>query len=252
MAVYAFNNSIAQKLGEHSLISNVTKLPQPVASIWLSLCEMRFSNKIITSLSMFYAHTDYKSKSSNVGNGDEVIFDLTEGEWAAVQIPYLEGSYKPSQSRKLIIFLGAGGPSTDNFVKVYQPDAAALIFPSPSINSDVANHVGANAQVLKSQFRIDDEEIIKVPPFSVLKATEVSLKLLSISKADDVSLISLGTKPHSISAAIACMLSNEATLVCRSPKKYRHSEGNPTGISSLYVVEDLSNPGRLIDVPLAL
>ena len=239
----AFILSRRQKIGRpFSLCVDISTCPKSYISF---LIAFGFSTQIITCLYFYYAHTDYKSKSSKVGNGAEVVFDLTEGEWEAVQIPYLEGEYKPSNPRKLVVFIGAEGSATESFLKCYQPDKTTIIVPSPSVNADVGYHIKANTEVLKRHLRVPNTEIHKVRPFDMIEAIETALDILKDSQRDDVSLISLGTKPHCISAAIACMVSNEATLVCRTPKKYRHSAGVAVGRSSLFSITDLSNPVSL-------
>jgi len=65
-----------------------------------------FSQKILGKLSFFYAHTNYETKSKKSDKRTDTIFKFTDGDWGAVQIPFLEGDYKPSYLRKLVVSQG--------------------------------------------------------------------------------------------------------------------------------------------------
>lgn len=201
-----------------------------------------FSQNIIGRLSFYYAHTDYKSKSKATRNSTDAVFKFTEGDWNTVQIPYLEGNYKPSFLRKLIVLMGAESNATENFLKRYQPDRTALIVPRPGVTEVIDAAVKASANSLKRRLEIPNSRVAEVGPQDAVGAAEACSQLAKPENNVDTSFVCLGTKPHCIGAALTCLVRSELTMICRSPRGYQHTPGVPNGRSSVYHIQDLSNP----------
>jgi len=223
----------------YSLTVDISCCPKSYISF---LIAYGFSEKILGRLTFYYAHTDYESKSKASRASTDTIFKFTEGDWRTVQIPYLEGDYKPSYLRKLIVLMGAESNATENFLKRYQPDRTSLIVPRPGVTDVIDAAVEASAKSLKKRLEIPRAQVIEVAPQDAAGAAEACSRLAENRSNVDISFVCLGTKPHCIGAALICLTKPNLTMICRSPRRYQHSPGNPNGFSSIYDIQDLSNP----------
>jgi len=222
-----------------SLTVDISSCPK---SLIAHVIAFSFSKKVISDLHLFYAHTDYGSKSKVLGDPSNTVYQFTDGDWSAVQIPYLEGLYKPSLPRKLIVLIGAESNPTENFLKLYQPDRTALIVPLPGVSTEINDSVKAITKSIQRRMEIPDSQISQVAPYDAVSALRACKGILGDATQHDISFACIGTKPHCIGAALICHVEQDFTIICRSPKRYRHSPGLPTGVASLYSIKDLSNP----------
>jgi hypothetical protein len=220
-----------------NLLLDISCCPKSFLTFLLGYC---LANGFVRTIQFFYAHTKYENKVDADPQGEQVMFRFTDGEWSALQVPFLEGTYRPSAPRKLVVMMGAEIATTESFLRRYQPDKLELVAPRPGVTKQIDDAVDRGVHTLMNRFEIPDSGLKLVGPHDAVGSATACREYMDQDSGMDVSLVCLGTKPHAIGAAVIASTDSKATLVCRVPKYYSQSPGQPTGEASIYQIEDLS------------
>jgi len=237
-------SSLQNKLGRQlRVLADASSCPKSIASF---LIGFGFGHGAFKQLDFFYAHSDYNSKTMK-GNKDtnsedpSAFYRFTDGSWSPILIPYLEGNFRATAPRSLIVAVGAETYATEAFLKRYQPEKLQFILPSPSVTNMMDESLTTEVNRLIERMELKPSDVSKVAPYDMISAALKVDGILKMSndKYDQV-VACVGTKPHAIGSAIAAFLNPNAALVCRVPNKYLEIPGKSNGQASLFSIEDLS------------
>jgi len=221
-----------------SITLDISCCPKSLISYILGI---GFSRGLLKSIDLFYAHIDYEDKATRALDANQhQAYVFTEGDWTSVQIPYLEGDYRPSAQRKLLVTMGAESAITESFIRRYQPDILNFVIPSPSATVEMEQSISSEINMLIRRFELAERNTVKVAPNDMLGCAEACKEMVGFAYDEDISIACLGTKPHAVGATIVAINSGSATIICRAPLRYKESDGKPTGKSNLYKIVDLS------------
>jgi hypothetical protein len=207
----------------------------------LYLMAMSFRNEYVKSIDFIYSSGSYK-QSSDYGNNAPMSWSSGEGDWASVQLPYLEASNFIPDARGLIVSLGAEISASVPFIERYEPIQIAIF----SIEDEPTR---INISAIKVDRRLLSElEALPITQSSsakledavsvATKSREFCLQRLAMS----VTGLAIGSKPHALGLGIAALAVSNLEIVCHLPSMYAPGDVEATGEVFLYSVEDRFEP----------
>jgi hypothetical protein len=219
------------------VLVDISCLPRSYCAFLVGL---GFGREIFGRLDCLYSEGVYRwdVSSEDAGSGPRSIISV--GEWASLQIPYLEAQETIPASRDLLVQIGGEIGYSLPFVERYEPIRLGLIFLKDGVvpvlvnrNEDSAYRtLIAEPKVARADYGIGD----------VVGVTEHIHDFCRVEPDRVVTGLAIGSKAHALGMALAAIDTENLEVVCRIPTSYKFNDVAPTGIVFHYRIEDRFEP----------
>jgi hypothetical protein len=204
----------------------------------LFILGLGFRNEYISSFDFIYAEGRYDVRSIKSNLVNSVSGLISRGDWATLQIPYMEGqSYSPSE-RDLCLSLGAEISAALPYIDRFEPKRLFL-FP-----------IAENDELMKSEELANEskalQELQNLPnarseAFKLNDVAGLATQISSLVRSSTTCL-SIGSKTHALALGIASLANDAIEVVCRVPFSYTGIDVTSTGRLFRFQVEDRFEP----------
>lgn len=246
--IEAWVRDIYEKLGRPiRILVDITCMPK---SYLLFLIGMGFSRGYFSRMDCTYAEGNYNLEKANADSASGDVGIISEGEWGALQIPYLDAESSIPAHRDLIVSMGGEIGLSLPFMERYEPHRVSLVLIKESLVQTPDRLPPTEAAALE---RILAEGNVSRQNISLTDAVSIVEHALAFCKESGVEAISgivLGSKPHAIALGVAALHSDNLEIICRIPKRYRPLDVAPTGQLAFYEIEDRFEPSGYFTEPL--
>ncbi len=128
------------------------------------------------------------------------------------------------------------------FIEKYEPAKIGLILINESLVQTPEKLIASEEAALRELLSEPNVDRKNVGLCDVLMLVREAVRFCKDSKADAVSAIALGAKPHALALGIAALSQENLEVVCRIPRRYRPLNVAPTGELAFYEIEDRFEP----------
>lgn len=225
------------------ILLDITCMPK---SYLLFLIGMGFTHDYVCRLDCVYAEGAYNLQASTTDPMSGEIGLISEGEWDALQIPYLGAESVIPTRRDLIVSMGGEIGLSIPFIERYEPRRLGLVLIAESLAQTPDKLPPTEAAALMHILTEGNIERLDVHLADVVGLIGDTLRFCRNTSSETVSGIVLGSKPHALALGVAALTSDNLELICRVPKRYRPLDVPPAGPLAFYEVEDRFEPSTYL------
>jgi len=194
----------------------------------LGLVAATLGSGLVSQISVMYAEGRYPEKGTEEPRSEEIAF--TEGQWRAIAIPALEGTYSPGKKRFFLVSIGFEGWKTMRVVSRSDPDRVSILRANPGTQDEYTERALVDNQALLRHYCIPEEQIVQAPAGDAIAAW----KALSESSTDrsleeNSYYLCSGTKPHSLALGLRAMCLKSPAVLYNLPEGHKVVNISPTG-----------------------
>jgi len=229
-----------------SLLVDVSCLPKTYI---LYLFGLGFTEEILARLDCLYAPGKYDlladhAQSSSGLSGPRSI--ISEGDWCARQIPYLEATNYIAADSDLLVTLGGELGLTVPFLDRYEPRRLGLVL--------ISETSPTSGQPMRPSEKMAYEELMSEPNVAckdlelcdVIAVACHALEFAQSSSGRSITGMALGSKPHALGLGLASLANAKIEVVCRTPVAYHPVNVAASGRLMLYEIEDRFDPSSCL------
>ena len=226
------------------LLVDITCLPK---SYLMFLIGLGFSRDYISRLDCIYSEGDYSFDDvvQIPSNGD--ICFVSEGEWGALQIPYLGSASSIPNHRDLLVSMGGEIGLSLPFIDRYEPRSLGMIVIKDGLFQSATKIPESEAIALNRILSEGNVERFDIGIADVVSTIAAVKKFCANAASETISGIVLGSKPHALAFGIAALNLSNLEIICRIPKRYRPLDVAPNGRFAFYTIEDRFEPSGYFD-----
>jgi hypothetical protein len=198
---------------------------------------MGFSKGYFARLDCLYSEGDYEA--INTPSTEKKIISteagpISEGKWDSLPVPFFEGGQAIPGSRDVLVTLGGEVGLAIPFIEKYEPERLSLVVLKDGTLSsrDALAEMLAEPNVTESACGVSD----------VVGIARHAMSFCDASKAEVVSALAVGSKPHALGLGVAALDRSKIELICRIPKRYTMLDVPAAGVVRLYKIEDRFEP----------
>jgi hypothetical protein len=237
-----------QKIGRPlRVLLDVTCVPK---SYTLLLLGHGFVRHYFSRLDCIYAEGAYSASTfqSDASAGDKPTSGIiSDGEWDALQIPYLEAENSIPSSRDLIVSMGGEIGLSLPFIERYEPKSLSLLLIEESLAQTPDKLAPSERAALEEILSEPNVERCNVPLCDVIALTRKAIDVTRKSRAETVSGVAIGSKTHALALGLAALSEPKLEMICRIPKSYKQLDVPPKGDIAFYEIEDRFEPSTYLD-----
>lgn len=228
---------IAQEVGRPlRVLLDISCLPRSYATFIIGL---GFVREIFGRVDCLYSEGQYtwEDTADSMGGPRSLI---SIGEWASLQIPYLEAQETIPAERDLLVEIGGEIGYSLPFVERYEPVRLGLIFIEGGVDPVLVNKNEASAyNSLIAEPKVDR---VDYPIGDVVSVVEHIHGFCGADRGRVVTGLAIGSKAHALAMALAAVDLDNLELVCRIPTSYARADVLPTGNVFFYRAQDRFEP----------
>lgn len=225
------------------VLIDITCIPK---SYLLFLVGMGFSRDYFCRVDCAYAEGNYDLQASAPDTAGANVGIISEGEWSALQIPYLGAESAFPGYRDLIVAMGGEVGLSVPFIERYEPSRLGLVLISESLVQTPEKLPPAEASALAQILEEGNVERMDIPLSDAVGMIGHVARFCRNTKSEAVSGIALGSKPHALALGVEALNSDNLEIICRVPKRYRPLDVAPAGPLALYEIEDRFEPSTYL------
>lgn len=225
------------------LLLDITCMPK---SYLLFLIGMGFTRDFFCRIDCVYAEGDYNLEASTPDPVSGNVGLISEGEWGALQVPYLGADSAIPAHRDLIVAMGGEIGLSIPFVERYEPRRLGLILIGESLAQTPEKLPPTEAAALERILGEGNVDRMDLPLADAVGMINHVAAFCRTASSETVSGIALGSKPHALALGVAALNSDNLEIICRVPKRYRPLDVAPAGPISFYEIEDRFEPSAYL------
>lgn len=224
------------------VLVDITCIPK---SYTLFVLGLGFSRHYFARLDCVYAEGIYSLadlKNDALASDDSQSGIISEGEWEALQIPYLEAEHAIPASRDLVVSMGGEIGLSLPFIERYEPRNLGLMLISESLVQTPDKLADSERVALEGLLAEPNVSRHNIGLCDVLSLSRKAIELSQASKAETVTGVAIGAKPHALALGLAALSEENFELICRIPKRYKQLDVDAKGSIAFYEIEDRFEP----------
>ena len=218
------------------VLVDLTVIPRYVT---LGLLRMVAENIGCEYVDYFYCEANYNTDDRAEDGGFYV-----EGRWRSFSVPGVLGKRSPQLDDALIVLLGLDGDDTYRYVQSTEPSYVAAVLADPAVEDGLVQICEDQNRYLLGDWVGD--RLVRIGACDAAGACDGVIRLVSDASSGgrrwNWSVLPVGTKPHALGAAVACVELGFPMLVYRAPEAHRAPGGEIGEYVHLFRVANLSVP----------
>lgn len=234
-----FRDEFKKKKRPLRILVDITCIPK---SYLLFIIGMNFSCNYVSRIDCVYAEGNYNLEEAPLDSASGDIGLISEGEWDALQLPYLGADSAIPANRDLVVSMGGEIGLSLSFIERYEPRRLGLVLIKEGLAQTPERLPPTEAVALKRILDEGNVERFDIALADAVGMIERTLKYSRGASSETVSGIALGSKPHALALAVAALDRDNLEIICRVPKRYRPLDVLPAGPLALYEIEDRFEP----------
>lgn len=233
-------DAVAERGRPLRILLDMTCLPK---SYILFLVGLSFKTGLVSRLDCMYAEGSYALGKDDEGDVPTLARGIiSEGDWATLQVPYLEASSAIPRSQDIFVTMGGEIGLTLPFLTKFEPKRVGLALIKESLAQDPDKLIPTERFAL--------EELLAQPNLfrhdvllsDVVTVSDRLIQFSRESEAEIVSALALGSKPHALALGLCALSSENIQAICRIPKAYKLLDVPPSGVFAFYQIDDRFEP----------
>lgn len=225
------------------ILLDMTCMPK---SYLLFLFGMGFTRDFFSRIDCVYAEGNYNVQASMPDPVSGDVGLISEGEWGALQVPYLGAESAIPSHRDLIVAMGGEIGLSIPFIERYEPRRLGLILIGESLAQTPDMLPPSEAAALERILEEDNVDRADIALADVVGMIQYTSGFCRRAASESVSGIVLGSKPHALAFGVASLSSDKLEIICRVPKRYRALDVAPAGPLAFYEIEDRFEPSAYL------
>lgn len=185
------------------------------------------------SVLVTYAEAHYPAEISDIDKHEM----FTHGRWESLPIPGLEGAWDPVVHGTWLVSLGFEGSKTFRAVSREDPDLVRVLLPDPGFESGYVERTLARNEQLLLDYAIPESGVFRAHAADAISAWR-ELSAIREGYFSNLSMVSAGTKPHSLAFALHAIASGGGAVVYLKPAQHKETETEPNGVLWTYEIRD--------------
>lgn len=226
------------------ILLDITCMPK---SYLLFLIGMGFSRDFFCRVDCTYAEGYYDLQAPTPDPVSGTVGLISEGEWGALQIPYLVADSAIPAHRDLIVAMGGEISLSIPFVERYEPRRLGLVLIGESLAQAPERLPASEGAALGRLLEEGNVDRADIPLADVVGMINHVTEFCETTTSETVSGIAIGSKPHALALGVAALNNENLEIICRVPKRYRPLDVAPAGPLSFYQIEDRFEPSSYLD-----
>ena len=229
-----------------SILLDVTCIPKTYV---LYLLGLGFTEELIARMDCVYGPGVYDLMADNGAGASSLSGPrsiLSEGEWRARQIPYLEADNYIANDSDLLVTLGGELGLTLPFIESYEPRRLGLVFIGETSPGSAYPMRASEMRAYEELLREPNAECTDLALCDAIAVASHALQFVTASAARSITAMALGSKPHALGLGVAALANTNMEIVCRTPSAYRPINVAASGKLMLYEIEDRFDPASYL------
>lgn len=216
---------------------DATAISKSVAAYLIGLL---IRSRAVAGIDIFYQQMSYSyrgEKLQTVYADTYASREINDIEFLLSAIPYVEGKYRSSLRRHVIMLAGLDFQRTIGKIRELEPTSIDIIVETEALSElgslqsfdDLCRRMDVDAGHVSTVSRHDLAGAVNALRAAILQASARDLQILVVSS---------GGKPFAIASALQSVLESEAPVLTTIPDRVVPLEQEPTGPSYLYRLRD--------------
>lgn len=216
-----------------SVLVDISTCPKFYSMAILACC---FKERLAHRVTLFYSEGEYRSAA----NETEPVF--TRGEWKAVTVPYMDGTWSPEKQKFFLISCGFEGPQTFRVALKADPERISLLYPDPGVVPAHTMKTEDSNRELRDYYKIPDEQIVRAHAADAIETWKnLEDNPLEDPESENVHYVACGTKPHAIALVLRALAKDYPTVLYSVPDEHVVHDTYPRGTYWTYQLDDLTS-----------
>lgn len=213
-----------------SILIDISTTPR-----YLSLAALAFALRpsFARQVTCLYVEGTYPPEPRNPIERHEIF---TSGSWNAIPVDGLQGLWRPSHPDFYVVSVGFEGAKTIRTVSRGDPDRVAILFPDPGLSDDYVKRTRRSNKSLFDHYSIRKSDFLCARAGDAIAAWRVLATSQIDRRAENVSYVCCGTKPHAIGLALRAMCLGHPTVLYNLPDAHIVVPTEPNGVFWKYVM----------------
>ncbi|TFW12202.1 hypothetical protein EGY25_09165 [Brevundimonas intermedia] len=233
-----FRSRSQAKGGPLDVLLDMTCLPK---KYMLFVLGMALRNEFVRAIDFVYSEGRYRAPVTEEVHGP-MTWSRSDGDWASVQVPYLEADNFIPDARGLIVSLGAEISASVPFIERYEPLQIALVSVKDEASRIDPVAIEAERRLLRELETLPITTSVDAALEDVLGVARLCRSFCEDQPDMAVTGLAIGSKPHALGLGLAALAAPNLEIVCRLPSRYLSGDVVATGRTFVYAVEDRFEP----------